>query len=261
MEPLIVDQTGWSKLRVTGADRTRFLQGMLSNDVGVLAVGAFCRATVLNVKGRVLAVVDALAEAEAYLLITEPVTGDKLAAVLAKHAIMDDVTFTPAPDLAVHRVWDSLDAPWTAPPVLAPPPAPAASEADVEIRRIEAGVPRYGADVSEDYFPFEANLERAISYVKGCYVGQEVVARAHARGHANKRLVGLRLAGEGGAAAPGTLLASAARPDAGTITSSVVSPRCGAIALAYVHKSSWDPGTRVTLSGGREAEVTALPFS
>ncbi len=260
MSATILDQSSWGRLRVTGADRVRFLQGMLTNDVGALAVGAWCRAAVLNVKGRVLAIVDAVREEEAILLITEPVTADKLRALLDKHAIADDVTFTPVADLAVHRVWgEAPDAPWTAPPIFAPPPA-LSSAAELEIRRVEAGLPRYGVDVSEDHFPFEANLDRAISHTKGCYIGQEVVARATARGHANKRLVGLRLAGEG-VAAPGIEVSSAARPDAGVVTSSVISPRFGAIALAYVHKSSWDPGTQVTLAGGRAATVAALPFA
>lgn len=259
MKTILFDQSAWGKLRVTGADRVRFLQGMLSNDVATLAPGGWCRATILNVKGRVVAVVDALQEGESILLLTEPATADKVRDVLRKHAIMDDVEFTPV-DVPAHRVWDSIEAVWTAGPRLGA--APGAPEAEVEVRRVEAGLPRYGADVSEDYFPFEANLDRAISYTKGCYIGQEVVARAHARGHANKRLVGLRLDDPAaGAAAPGTTLASDARPDAGTITSSVVSPELGPIALAYVHKSSWEPGTRVTLAGGRAATVVALPFA
>jgi folate-binding protein YgfZ len=157
----------------------------------------------------------------------------------------------------VHRVWDSIDAVWSAPPIFAPPPAPG-NEAELEIRRVEAGLPRYGVDVSEDHFPFEANLDRAISMTKGCYIGQEVVARASARGHANKLLRGLRLAGEG-PVAPGTAIAAAAREDAGKVTSSVVSPRFGPIALGYVHKSAWDPGTEVR-AGDRPAVVVELPF-
>lgn len=253
---VIADQSGWARLRVSGPDRKRFLQGMVTNDVAGLAVGGFCRAALLNVKGRVLAVVDVLAEDDAFLVLTEPATGDAVRQVLEKHAIMDDVTFAPA-DVPVHRVWDTPEAVWTAPPVLE---ARAGSpEDEVEVRRIEGGLPRYGVDVSEDAFPFEANLEAAISYTKGCYIGQEVVARAHARGHANRRLVGLRLAGPG-PVTPGAAVSSVARPDAGQVTSSAVSPAFGPIALAYVHKSSWDPGTKVTLPAGREAEVAALPF-
>jgi folate-binding protein YgfZ len=256
VRPVVADWTGWGKLRVGGADRVRFLQGMLTNDVGALAPGAWLRAAILSVKGRVLAIVDAIHEGETFLLVSE--TAEKVHQLLDKHAIADDVSFTPV-QLAMHRVWETPEAVWTAPPILAPPDAPSPPDA-VEARRIEAGLPRYGVDVTEDHFPFEANLDRAISYTKGCYVGQEVVARAHARGHANKRLVGLRLEGEG-AAATGAPVSSEARPDAGVVTSSIVSPDVGPIALAYVHKSSWDPGTRVTLAGGRGGVVTALPFA
>ena len=120
----------------------------------------------------------------------------------------------------------------------------------------EAGLPRYGVDVSEDHFPFEANLDSAISMTKGCYTGQEVVARASARGHANKRLVGLRLEGLVG---HGAKIAAELRPEAGVVTSVVVSPRLGPIALAYLHRTVWDPGTRVSVEGVT-ATVSALPF-
>jgi folate-binding protein YgfZ len=254
---VVADQTDWGKLRVAGADRVRFLQGMLSNDVAALSAGGWARSVLLNPKGRVLAIVDAVNEGDSFLLATEPVTARKLEEVLAKHAIMDDVSFTPE-QRAMHRVWPTPESVWTAPPVFAQPVGPALLE-DVEARRIEAGLPRYEADVSEDYFPFEANLDSAISYTKGCYIGQEVVARANARGHANKRLVGLRVEGEGGAIRPGTTLASGSRPDAGRITSSIVSPAFGPIALGYVHKTAWDPGTRLR-AGERALVVAALPF-
>jgi folate-binding protein YgfZ len=252
MSTIVADQTGWEKLRVGGADRKRFLQGMITND---LEAGTWLRAALLNVKGRVLAIVDIVPEESSYLLVMEPGLLAKVRALLEKHAIMDDVDFT-AVELPCHRVWETPASVWTAPPILsAREGSPAA---DVEIRRVEAGLPRYGVDVSEDHFPFEANLESAISYTKGCYVGQEVVARAHARGHANKRLCGLRLSG--GPATAGAAIVAESRPDAGVVTSSAVSPQLGAIALGYVHKSAWDPGTRVVVDG-REAVVSALPFA
>jgi folate-binding protein YgfZ len=258
----IIDQSKWGRLRVTGADRVRFLQGMLTNDVNALAVGGWCRAAVLNVKGRVLAVVDAVKEEDAFVLVTEPVTADKLRQILERYAISDDVTFTPI-DVPLHRVWsdDDVEAPWTAPPIFAAPPSQAAAENEIEVRRVEAGLPKYGVDVSEDYFPFEANLDRAISHNKGCYVGQEVVARATARGHANKRLVGIVLAQ--GVATPGESIGApgAAKESVGVITSSALSPRFGAIALGYVHKSAWEPGTQITLIGDRTGTVRSLPFS
>jgi folate-binding protein YgfZ len=260
MKRVIVDQSKWGLLRVTGADRVRFVQGMVTNDVAALAPGGWTRASILNVKGRVLAVVDVVAEPEALVVITEPVTAAKVKEPLEKHAIIDDVTFTPF-EADLHRIWDDPESVWTAPPVFAPPPEAASSEDEVEIRRIEGGLPRYGVDVSEDHFPFEAHLEPGISYTKGCYIGQVVVARAHARGHANRGLRGLLLDGDGVASAS-DVIATADRPDAGQITSSVVSPDFGAIALGYVHKSAWDAGMRVRVgAAGREATVATLPFS
>lgn len=246
--PIVVDQSTWGQLRVAGADRERFLQGMLTNDVGAAALppGAWRRASILNAKGRVVAVVDVVNEGDAYVILSEPECADKAREVLEKHAIVDDVTFEPL-SRPVHRVWTDPPAVWTAPPVFAarPDAVPWGSPA-AEARRIEAGLPRYGIDVTEEHFPFESALEREISYTKGCYVGQEVVARAHARGHANKRLVIVRVSGDG-PVAPGTPVSAEARPDAGIVTSSAVSPELGPLALAYVHRSVWSPGTRLHL--------------
>jgi tRNA-modifying protein YgfZ len=255
VNPVVVDLSGWGQLRVTGADRLRFLQGMLTNDVAALAPGGFLRAAVLNVKGRVLAVVDVVREDDSFVLLTEPVTADKLHQLLDRHAIADDVAFTPEAR-PCHRIWDTPASVWTASPRFAPPASPSSAE-EVEVRRVEGGLPRYGADVSEDYFPFEANLDAAISSTKGCYIGQEVVARASARGHANKRLVGLRLDGP---VAPGTPLVAETRPQAGVVTSAVGSPLFGPIALGYLHRTVWEPGTVVT-AGERRATVAALPFT
>jgi folate-binding protein YgfZ len=136
-------------------------------------------------------------------------------------------------------------------------------DAEFEVLRVEAGTPRYGVDMGEDRLPIEAGVTDAVSFTKGCYLGQEVIARATNLGHINRRLVGLRLDGDG-AAAPGSRLSTASRPDAGVVTSSVVSPRLGPIALGYVHRTLWDEGTELTVAdpaGARQARVTGLPFN
>ncbi len=130
--------------------------------------------------------------------------------------------------------------------------------AALEVLRVERGTPRFGADLDERTIPLEANPQRAIHYQKGCYIGQEVIARATFRGHVNRHLVGLRF---GGAlpAARTELFAGDRR--VGWVTSAVESPRLGAIGLGYAHRDVEQPGTELTLAGGAgTARVEALPF-
>jgi folate-binding protein YgfZ len=141
----------------------------------------------------------------------------------------------------------------------------ASGEADT--LRIEAGTPYYGIDIDEDRMPAEAGLDDAVSFSKGCYLGQEVVVRLRDRGHLNRRLCGLLLDDNGPPPLAGTRLRHPDKPAAGTITSATVSPRAGTIALGYVHRSAWAPGTTLELLGadeqplGRTAQVVALPFA
>lgn len=134
--------------------------------------------------------------------------------------------------------------------------------ADVaEIVRIEGGRPRIGLDMSDENLPGELGLEeRAISFTKGCYVGQEPVARMHHRGHPNRHLRGLRLTG------PAQRGETVTRQDeesggteVGSISSATVSPAFGPIALAVIRREV-EPGTQV-LVGNASAKVVALPFS
>jgi folate-binding protein YgfZ len=129
----------------------------------------------------------------------------------------------------------------------------------LELLRVEAGVPRYGQDMVETTIPLEANLTHAISYNKGCYIGQEVIARATFRGHMNRKLAGLLL-GEV-EAAPGTELRKGEKK-VGWITSVVRSPAQGQrVALGYVHRDHLEPGTELTLAEGPTVKVAPLPFA
>ena len=138
------------------------------------------------------------------------------------------------------------------------------SDEAIETARVEAGYPLFGTDMDDDIIPLEAGIEgRALSLTKGCYVGQEVIIRVLHRGHGRvvRRLVGLRVSG-----APPARKARlhAGGRDIGFITSSVTSPRFGAIALGYVHRDFVEPGTSVEIEtdGGRAAAtVSALPFA
>jgi folate-binding protein YgfZ len=135
---------------------------------------------------------------------------------------------------------------------------PELDAATAELLRVEAGEPRWGAELVATTIPLEASLERAISYTKGCYIGQEVIARATHRGQMQRKLVGLLLGDQ--APPPGTELRKAEKK-IGWLTSVVHSPRRGQnIALGYLHRESQAAGTVVELASGGTATVAALPF-
>lgn len=126
------------------------------------------------------------------------------------------------------------------------------------VLQIEAGVAAFGRDLTPETIPLEAPTEDAINHVKGCYPGQEVIARLHVRGRPAKHLRGLRVEGEA-RLAPGMVLDAAGKPGAATVTASGVSPELGSIALAYVHRDHCSAGTRLT-GEGRAAVVADLPL-
>ncbi len=118
-------------------------------------------------------------------------------------------------------------------------------EETFEILRIEAGIARFGRDMDDTNVIPELNLDDAVSYTKGCYVGQEIIVRIKHRGHPAKKLVGLKLD----------------RPVevSANITSAAVSPRLGSIGLGYVRYESVEPGTNVLIDDVN-ATVSELPF-
>ena len=143
-------------------------------------------------------------------------------------------------------------------PSLTDHPACCGTEA-LESLRIEAGIPRYGADMGEDTLPLEAGLLNALSFNKGCYVGQEIVERARSRGHVNWKLSGL-VVEAAAVPAPGEKLVSAGK-EIGEVTSACASPTLEkTIALAYLRREVSEPGTKLTLVSGAGAEVASLPF-
>ncbi|HEV2829195.1 MAG TPA: aminomethyltransferase family protein [Pyrinomonadaceae bacterium] len=160
-------------------------------------------------------------------------------------------------------LWDAL---------LAAGAQPVGYEA-LEILRIEAGVPRYGIDMDETNVVTETGLDEAVSYTKGCYVGQEIIARIKYRGHVAKKLSGLLFA-EGLKADAGATIKSTDGKEIGRITSSTYSPHLRrAIALGYLKYDYLASGTSVLISAGdqdlevqalegqnREAQVAELPF-
>ncbi len=275
-------------VRATGADRARFLNGMLAADVGRLQPGQALPALQLDRKGHVLAELWVLAETEALLLDVAPGAEAELTAVLEKHIVADDVVLTslsaelgqlgvegPEARDALARLGVGLPAPGrlqrvpfgdesllvvaggslgeegarvigrrSALPRLREALALAAlSDASIEALRIEAAIPALGRDVTARNFPQEARLERAFSLAKGCYVGQEIVARIASRGAVNRLLVKLRtralVAPESEIRVGDTVV--------GQVTSSAVSPASGPIALGYVKVAEARPGVGVEI--------------
>ncbi|MFI5314245.1 MAG: YgfZ/GcvT domain-containing protein [Myxococcota bacterium] len=281
---------GRGLVRATGADRVRFLNGMLTADVAALAPGGAAPALQLDRKGHVQADLWLLAEADALLLDVAPGCEAELTAVLEKHVIADDVAFASLSDAVVELALEGPDAHAAARAIgVAPPPAgrfaradfagaeliwiaegaltpeglrviaprelaaelasalalPALDEARAEVLRIAAAIPALGRDVSSRNFPQEARLERAVSFKKGCYVGQEIVARIASRGAIHRVLALLRTES---LVAPGAAVAVDGAAS-GQVTSSAESLATGALALAYLKVEHARPGQRVVVDG------------
>ncbi|HET6973833.1 MAG TPA: glycine cleavage T C-terminal barrel domain-containing protein [Pyrinomonadaceae bacterium] len=123
-----------------------------------------------------------------------------------------------------------------------------------EILRVEAGIARFGQDMDETNVVPETNLDEAVSYTKGCYVGQEIIVRIKHRGHPAKKLTGLRFETDQQIES-GAVIRSTENQEIGRVTSAVISPRQGSIGLGYVRYEYLAEGTRVVVGDGIEAIV------
>ncbi len=140
--------------------------------------------------------------------------------------------------------------------------APASRRVDdsvLETIRVENGVARIGVDTTDKTIALEARLNRSISFNKGCYLGQETIERATARGGLKKRMFGLKFS-TGDVPGVGAILTLAGK-EVGRVTSAIRSPRFGAIGLAILYHSSWTPGTELKVDAVGGAVVTELPFA
>lgn len=300
------------KMRVAGQDRAAFLHNMLSNDIKRLAPGQGTYATLLDLKGHIVADLRVYCAQDSFLLDTDADLADKLVQKLERYIIMDDValerldlgalsiqgprarelaeavvaTRLPSLEEFGHASLDHAGLRarvvrssstgeegyelWVEPRRLVPVwestcragealgALPSGCEA-LETLRIEAGIPRYGADFGEDTLPLEAGLTNALSFTKGCYLGQEIVERARSRGHVNWKLAGLVME-SAAAPAPEEKVLIGGR-GVGEVTSACVSPTLGkVISLAYLRREASEPGTEVQLASGATARVTPLPF-
>ena len=127
-------------------------------------------------------------------------------------------------------------------------------EDTLEILRVEAGIARFGQDMDETNVVPETNLDNAVSYTKGCYVGQEIIVRIKHRGHPAKKLTAMRFESDQQIEA-GAVIRSTENQEIGRVTSAVISPKRGSIGLGYVRYEYLAEGTRVVVGDGVEAIV------
>jgi len=276
----LVDRSDRAKFLVRGGEAAEFLQGQVSNDVEALEPGTGCYAVILNHKGKLRTDLRVLRGEDFFWLDTEAIGHAVIAHMLRTYALGRDVQWE---DLSASRALVSVVGP--AARELFEGPEHSFEERDgrmyvatalgvdvigepglgldfetvteeaAECLRIESGRPRLGFDMDAETMPQEAGInERAVSFTKGCYVGQETVARLHYRGKPNRHLRGLRLTEP---AERGTEVLLGEKV-VGRLGSVCVSPRMGPIALALVRREA-EPGDTVTVAGA-EAEVVALPF-
>ena len=287
----LLERSGRAVLSLEGSEAAEFLQGQVSNDVEALAPGTGCYAALLNHKGKLRADMRVLRLAQDRLLVdSEAAAGPVLQHTFKTYSLGRDVrsvdltgertvlsligpsareladprppeeehAFTEGPyglvvstDLGVDMIVNAAEAAAIRDGVGVPP----VSKEAAECVRIESGRPRLGLDMDESTIPQEAGLnERAVSFTKGCYVGQETVARLYYRGKPNRHLRGLRLTVPAERGDPIQL----ADKQVGTIGSACVSPALGPIALALVRREA-SPGGEV-LVGADPARVVELPF-
>jgi aminomethyltransferase len=259
--PVAVASRSRAFVRVLGPHAADYLNRMVSNDVLSLAPGAACDALLLTPKGRVIATVRvARRGADDYLLLTEPELGEAVRDHLLRTRFAarceieleqhgSYLLFGPNPRvregvLAVPN--DDYGVPCLELVGEEAPPGAERLDDDVERLRIEAGTPRFGAEIDDRVLPAEAGLEeRAISFTKGCYPGQEPVARLHYRGHPNRALRLLRIE-SGELPARGSEILHDGKP-VGRVTSAA--PAGGrVVALGYV-RAEVPEDARLSVSG------------
>jgi folate-binding protein YgfZ len=289
----VYDRSERGKLALTGAGAKEFLQGQVTNDVVGLEPGTGCYAAFLTPKGKMLGDLRVLDTGDELLLDCERVALQELFNMIRRFSLGFDVELqkrtlecglvsvfgadvvagVPAAehahvqarvgevavrairtDVGLDLMCDAADVPALVPALA----LPELSDEEVERIRIEHGRPRYGIDLDDTVIPQEAGLnERAVSFTKGCYVGQETVARLFYRGKPNRTLRGLRLSEP---VPSGTALRVGERA-VGQITSVACSPTFGSIGLGFVRREAPVGSVVEVGDNGTTAEVVELPFA
>ena len=296
-QAIFFDLSERAKFRITGADRLRFLNGQITNDLRKASETSAIEACILSAKGKTQAHIFVSASAESFWVDAAADVREKLKGRLERYVVADDVEIDDvtnpfslfhllsqqSPELDSGRIvsvrrfaeqgWDIwIDAAQREALLRRLSSQSRLCDSDTaETMRIELGIPRWGRELTEEIIPIEANLEkRTIDYQKGCYIGQEVISRIKMSGQTNKRLCGL-LSLDDVPLHPGMKLVpdSAPQKEVAWITSAARSER-QEIALGYVKRGFNANGTKlrtVTADGsGSEppqstrVEVVPLPF-
>jgi tRNA-modifying protein YgfZ len=292
----LVDRSERGKLALTGSEAKTFLHGQVTNDIEGLEPGQGCYAAFLTHKGKMLGDMRVLDVGHELLLDTERVALQELFNMIRRYKLGRDVELhkrtletallsligpdarriAGAEDLVEeHRnrhaeiagvpvvlvatdVGIDVFAPAESKEaVIAELGVPAVDAEAAEVLRVERGRPRYGVDLDESVIPQEGGLnERAVSFTKGCYVGQETVARLHYRGKPNRHLRGLRLSAP---ATTGDVLRLGDK-QVGRLGTVAVSPLYGPIALALVRREAAPGDTLAVGDGDVTAQVVEVPF-
>jgi folate-binding protein YgfZ len=221
-------------VRVAGPDAQDYLQRMVSNDVESLEVGDACPALLLTAKARVIAPLVVWRRGpEDFLLLTEPELGDAVGSLLTRMRLRARCEVEPEQHESV-LVFEGEGIPTDFPgaaEALDSGLEPTLDADELELRRIEAGAPRWGREIDDRVLPAEAGLDAThVSFTKGCYPGQEPVARLHYRGHPNR---GLRVLELDGVPEDDAELVHDGKP-VGRVTSAARRPDGSVVALAYV---------------------------
>ncbi|MBV9464435.1 MAG: folate-binding protein YgfZ [Verrucomicrobiae bacterium] len=276
-------------LELTGEDRVRFLNGQATNDIQALKDGQSVYTAFTNAKGKMRCDGHVMGFADKLWIATNSGAAPKLAAELDKFIIADDVVVSDRSQefrlislrgprcreansdlggaIVIPVFWggeNAFDLLVTAATAATWEKRIARTARKVgpdafETRRVELGVPEFGVDMDENTLPPEAGLEsRAISYTKGCYIGQEVISRIKSVGHVNRHLFALEISGD---AQRGAKLTFEDGADAGAITSVATLPGGRRVALGYVKRRGDSPVPGKLKGPGFEAILRGAPAS
>lgn len=279
MNPLFANLSGRTTLRLAGADRVRFLNGQVTGNISRLSTGGTLYACILTAKGKLCGDLFITAEPDALRIDADPVLRESLSVRLERYIISDDVTLEDLTDETglLHMIpeGDSIELPGLAksasnrlgvpgfdfygPRTLVDQACAGlnlTSPEVLEALRVENGVPKWGAELSEEILPAEAGLDaRAIDFHKGCYVGQEIVSRLKSVGHVNKRLHRFSSVAP---LEPGTSLLGPDGQEVGRLTSVAYSFALARhVALGYLKRGFAGPVVH-TSSGGADVQVHEL---